>query len=465
MSEPRTLAGLLRTAAAAFPGQRLRVLDEAGGSDFAALAQALPAGDAACLAGRSVLLVLPSQRQTIAALLALDGLARRIMLWPGGSDRHVNDIAASRLADIVLTQWPPRPDELAQAGAPVPLPAELRPALRDATEWILFTSGTTGRPKPVAHTLGTLARHITPPAAPAETAPVWATFYDIRRYGGLQVLLRAMIGGGSLILSGGGGGETTREFLARCAAACATHVTGTPSHWRRALIAGAPLGFDPGYIRLSGEVADQAVLDRLRAAYPQARIVHAYAATEAGLGFEVTDGRAGFPADLRRGVGGMVEIRVRDSELHLRSPLSALGIRDSETGILTPSADGDAWVHTGDMVEPAGDRLIFAGRRDGEINIGGAKVHPEEVEAVINAHPSVVMSLVTKRRNPVTGWVVAARIVCRDAPAGLTPGKTLGDDIRQFCGARLAAHKVPVSIQLVPAIDVTAGGKMVRQNA
>ncbi len=52
----------------------------------------------------------------------------------------------------------------------------------------------------------------------------------------------------------------------------------------------------PRYVRLSGEIADQAVLDSLRRAFPQASIGHAYASTEAGVAFEVSDGLAGFPA-------------------------------------------------------------------------------------------------------------------------------------------------------------------------
>ena len=73
--------------------------------------------------------------------------------------------------------------------------------------------------------------------------------------------------------------------------------------------------------------------------------------------------------------------------------------------------DADGFVDTGDMVELRGDRYYFVGRRDGIINVGGLKVHPEEVEAVINAHPGVQMSLVKARRNPITGAVVVADVV------------------------------------------------------
>src|SRR5207253_5002636 len=109
--------------------------------------------------------------------------------------------------------------------------------------------------------------------------PTWATFYDIRRYGGLQIFLRAMLAGASLVLSQPG--EAIAAHLARLGAAGVTHISGTPSHWRGVLMSQIPPSFSPRYIRLSGEIADQAVLDGLKQAFPQAGIGHAYASTEA----------------------------------------------------------------------------------------------------------------------------------------------------------------------------------------
>ena len=79
-------------------------------------------------------------------------------------------------------------------------------------------------------------------------------------------------------------------------------------------------------------------------------------------------------------------------------------------------ADADGFVDTGDIVELRGDRYYFVGRRGGIINVGGLKVHPEEVEAVINRHPDVRMSLVRSRKNPITGAVVVADVVLRRRP-------------------------------------------------
>ena len=65
----------------------------------------------------------------------------------------------------------------------------------------MLTSGTSGVPKIVGHTLEGLTGAIVADGPARGAPPVWATFYDIRRYGGLQIFLRAIIGGGSMVLS------------------------------------------------------------------------------------------------------------------------------------------------------------------------------------------------------------------------------------------------------------------------
>ena len=93
-------------------------------------------------------------------------------------------------------------------------------------------------------------------------------------------------------------------------------------------------------------------------------------------------------------------------------------------------ADQDGFVDTGDMVELRGDRYVFAGRRGGIINIGGLKVHPEEIEAVINRHPQVRMSLVRPKRSPITGSIVIADVVLKGGGA-ITSGDGLGRSQRR----------------------------------
>ena len=72
---------------------------------------------------------------------------------------------------------------------------------------------------------------------------MWGTFYDIRRYGGLQILLRALLGEGSMVLAKAG--EPVADFLARLGRHGVTHLTGTPSHWRRVLMSPAARSIAP----------------------------------------------------------------------------------------------------------------------------------------------------------------------------------------------------------------------------
>ena len=174
-------------------------------------------------------------------------------------------------------------------------------------------------------------------------------------------------------------------------------------------------------MRLSGEIADQAVLDGLHAAYPRAILAHAFASTEAGVAFEV---RTVSPGSLRTSwrAARAVELRVEDETLQIRSPGTAMRYLGADAPVLW-GADG--FVDTGERVEARDGRYYFMGRRGGIINVGGLKVHPEEVEAVINSHPAVRMSLVK---------AVAIRSPARWSPPRWCSRMAAAADSATWCG-------------------------------
>ena len=302
-------------------GAALRFTDLARGTSF---------GDRLReLAGRSVLLATESQLTGALALIELEGVARRIVILPPDADpAHLAAIISIAGIDAVvvdegttahaafdrLTRVVCRPMIESLAG-------DLPPRIH--TEWVMMTSGTTGVPKMVIHDLATLTTALRVPS-PADGADVWGTFYDIRRYGGLQIYLRAVCGGASLVLSSAG--EPVPDHLARLGGHGVTHLSGTPSQWRRALMMmPANQAIAPRYVRLSGEIADQAVLDSLRAAFPDATTGHAYASTEAGVVFDVNDGMAGFPTEYIGTVRNGVAMKILDGTLRIRSSGAAKG--------------------------------------------------------------------------------------------------------------------------------------------
>lgn len=457
-SRPETLRQALAEAAPE-PGRRLT-----DGKRSIEFADVLGAG---CLAGRldqllgkSVLLAAGSQFEAALALIDLDGCARRIVLLPPDARAaQIPAIVRDAEVDAVVCSDPASFETLCLPAYRINLDLERRttasvPAI--GSEWVLLTSGTTGDPKLAIHSLRGLAAAIPSPDADSARV-VWATFYDIRRYGGLQIFLRAMFGRTTLVLSDAD--ETPGDFVARLAGASVTHVSGTPSHWRRLLMMGNWAGFAPAYIRLSGEIADQVVLDGLHAAFPKAAIGHAYASTEAGVGFDVCDMLEGFPHAYLDAPRNGVELRIADGSLCLRSPRRALAYAGRPDLRI---ADAEGWVDSGDMVETRDGRCYFIGRRSGVINVGGLKVHPEEVEQVIGRHQAVQQARVRARRSPIVGSIVVADVVLRN---GSGESGSITREIMETCAASLPAHKVPALISIVAAIELTEGGKVARPHA
>src|SRR6185312_5336109 len=111
-----------------------------------------------------------------------------------------------------------------------------------------------------------------------------------------------------------------------------------------------------------GETADQAILDSLKSRFPGVPVGHAYASTEAGVGFEVTDGLEGFPASYI-GRPGPIEMTIVNNTLRIRSPRTASGYVGgapaSEGEPKNQSLLDDGWVDTTDMVERRGERYYF----------------------------------------------------------------------------------------------------------
>ena len=456
-SDPRPLSAI------AF-ASRPRIVTANASIAIANLSQASTlGGNLDSLRGKSVLLAVTEQLLAALALIELDGIARRVVICPpdvkqdylpgimatGETDTIVSDSESSAFKELTTARFVRCLPRLERN--------EVDRSPSHQTEWVLLTSGTTGLPKLVVHTLATLTEAFSNQQKRRE--PIcWSTFYDIRRYGGLQIFLRAVFRGGSLILSDAR--ESVAGFLIRLGENAVTHISGTPTHWRNALMSRAVDKISPGYIRLSGEIIDQPILDSLREAYPKANIVHAFASTEAGVAFEVTDGRAGFPADLMDRRGGAVELKIEEGSLRIRSHRAALSYLGGRS-----VGDEDGFVDTRDIVELRANRYYFVGRKDGVINVGGMKVHPEEIEAVINAHPKVRMSLVKPRRSAITGALVVAEVVLKQSGCVSDSSPDVEEIRRQIvdlCNASLPPHKTPATIRFVPSVGSAASGKMAR---
>ena len=141
-------------------------------------------------------------------------------------------------------------------------------------------------------------------------------------------------------------------------------------------------------------------------------------------------------------------------EFHVRGP----GLLDAYLVPWTPSPHRDGWFASGDLVRRDGDGYLFLiGRKKAVINVAGMKIFPEEVERVLNEHPSVARCRVIGRDHPQMGQVPVAEVIPADASL---PPKPV--ELQRHCRALLSAYKVPMQFKMVESLPLTASGKLRR---
>lgn len=305
---------------------------------------------------------------------------------------------------------------------------------------VVATSGTAGEPKLAAFDHAAIEAAVAASARVLEARPgdAWLCCLPPAHVGGLLVLLR-----GALL----GAPVAVHERFEPAAFAREREVRFTavvPTMLRRLLDAGADLsGFRAilvGGAHLPAEL-------RARAEAAGARIVETYGLTEScgGVVYE------GVPLP-------GVEVRIgADGGIRLRGPTLMRGYRGDPEGTaaaLTP----DGWLITGDAGELDGlGRLRVVGRLDEAVTTGGERVWPQEVEAVLAAHPKVAEVAVGGRPDPEWGERVVAFVV----PADPAEPPTLAE-LREAAAERLARFKAPRELVLVRRLPRTRSGKIRR---
>jgi long-chain acyl-CoA synthetase len=144
-------------------------------------------------------------------------------------------------------------------------------------------------------------------------------------------------------------------------------------------------------------------------------------------------------------------------ELMVRGPIVMQGYFGNEQAT-RETIEADGWLHSGDLARMDEDGYIYVvDRKKDMILTAGYNVYPAELERVISAHPAVAMVAVGKQQDEVKGETAKAYVVLRN-DANANEAEILG-----FCRERLAAYKIPRSIQFVPDLPKTSTGKIIRR--
>jgi acyl-CoA synthetase (AMP-forming)/AMP-acid ligase II len=415
---------------------RIALVTDAGHLTFGDLAQTVPQ------AGLRLVLNTPDVALALRILLAMDGNGGQVTLSSPSLDAEtLSSVVAQVGATLVrgVADSPPQSESFR---------CETFGAGR--TDWLMMTSGTTGVPKLVQHSLESLTRSTRMDTVKG-AGQVWGLLYDYTRFAGLQVVLQSLLSGATLVAPSTDLPLDVR--ISKLVGTGCTHLSATPTLWRKILMTPGHQALRLRQITLGGEIADDAVIGSLSRAYPDARISHIFASTEAGVGFSVTDRRMGFPVSYLTDPPMGIALRVVDDHLHVRNEAVGAAYLGGQGAVAQ-----DGWVNTGDVVEVLGDRVLFRGRSSGVINVGGDKVHPEEVERAVLSHPSVRLARIYAKMNPIVGALVAADIV---AQADVDTA-ALREELKGYLAARLDRHMVPAFIRFVPDFDTNAAGKLKR---
>lgn len=302
----------------------------------------------------------------------------------------------------------------------------------------IFTSGTTGQPKKVVHSISTLTRAVR--LGDRYKGQIWAYAYNPTHMAGLQVFFQAFENQNTLVNVFGKAREVVYQQIADKQI---THISATPTFYRLLL------PFEKSYesvirVTLGGEKSDQHLYDAIRQIFPQAKINNVYASTEAGSLFAAKGDCFQIPEAIRD------KFKVVDDELLIHRSL--LGSSDSFKFT-------DDFYHSGDLIEwvdKESGLFRFKSRKNELINVGGYKVNPGEVEDAIMAMTGVRHALVYGKANSILG-----NVLCADVQ--LEEGHTLAElEIKKQLTSQLQDFKIPRRIKFVEEMSLTRTGKLKR---
>ena len=434
--------------------------------------------------GDRVIVCLPRSANLIAAIVAVLRVgAAYVPIDPGYPETRIRLIAELAGADVALVADPGRSltavdlvvDDSTTATAHAEAPADVAVTPGDVA-YIIFTSGSTGTPHGVPVTHGQLdastsARFAVYERHPGRFLMVSSVAFDSSVAG----LFWTLASGGELVLPTEAETHDPDGLLSVLESRRVTHTLMVPTLYQALVERGADRAWWPDVVVVAGEACPAGLVARHATLRPGSVLYNEYGPTEATVWTTVHRCVAGEdPVPIGTPIpGATVAIvddagRTRPVGVAGELVISGVGVVDGYLGdptatdgrfVLDPS--GARAFRTGDQAVVRDGRVLFLGRRDHQLNVGGVRVEPEEIERVLGGDPTVGAVIVTARdARPLPALMAAVSpavlgVAMARAATAVDPAGALADELRSLAppDMRLVAHLEPSG---EGAVDIVA---------
>jgi cyclohexanecarboxylate-CoA ligase len=424
---------------------------------------------AATLAGMVANPILPSMRDRELRFI-LDDADSRMIFVPGDFTKHDYGAMLGRVTaqlpsppEVVVVRGEAGPGRLSYASllAPAPPAQELPELDPDAVRMILYTSGTTGRPKGVLHTHNSIHALICQIRDNwlVEPGDAFLVASPIAHIGGSIYAFECplLLGTTAVLMDRWNGDEAVRLMAAqRC-----THMAGATPFLEQMLASAQRSGTRLPDLKLfvcGGASVSPALIRRAAAYFEPAVVTRVYGSTEVPVttvgspehrdNAAETDGRP-----------GIADVRLVDGEIRACGPQMLVGYQHAEDE--SESIDTDGYFRTGDQARWVdGEYLVVTGRAKDIIIRNGENISPKEVEDVLTGHPGIAEIAIVGLPDERTGERACAVVVPADGMSASRPDVA---SLRAFLeDSGVARFKIPEQVVIWDDLPKNDAGKILK---
>jgi acyl-coenzyme A synthetase/AMP-(fatty) acid ligase len=298
---------------------------------------------------------------------------------------------------------------------------------------ILFSSGTTGKPKVMIQNLTKIISSIKPPRRQKSLRFIILLMFD--HIGGLNTLFNCLINGSPFVIPK----DRSPSLVISIINKHQVNILPTTPTFLNLFMMDESFNYDNlkslKLITYGTERMSSVILNKLNLNLPRVKLLQTFGTSETGI--LKTQSKSSNSLFFKI-VDDEKEFKIEGDELYLRSKTQVNGyVNHSNDNFLK-----DGWYATGDLVETDEEGYIkIIGRKNKIINVGGLKVLPKEIEDVINLVNGVDDSTVFSERNNLVGNIVCAKIFTQSENI-----KELKSEIKSICRKNLDKYKVPVKL-------------------